>query len=75
MSAAAEGKAIPPVPVWMKKLLHLVLNSLKQAGVGQSALVTLHRHAWVDGPRFLVPLQKPDSIHTHTHALSIDDHL
>lgn len=61
-----KGKAIPPVPVSMKKLLHLLAKGPTQSEVSQSALVTLHRHAWVDGSSFPVPLQKPGTANTHT---------
>ena len=63
-----KGKAIPPVPVSMKKLLHLLAKGPTQSEVSQSALVTLHRHAWVDGSSFPVPLQKPGTANTHTHT-------
>lgn len=39
-----------------------------QSEVSQSALVTLRRHAWVDGSSFPVPLQKPGTTNTHTHT-------
>lgn len=64
-----KRKAIRPVPASVKKLLHLLVKGPHSL---RSASLTLHRHAWVDGSRFPVLLQKPGTAHTqmHTHRLT-----
>lgn len=58
MGAAAEGKAIPPVPPVDEKAPSSSAKGPTQSEVSQSALVTLHRQPLVAGSGFPVAFIK-----------------
>lgn len=67
MRAAAKGEGDTSCSCVHEKAPSSSATGPTQSEVSQSALVTLRRHAWVDGSSFPVPLQKPGTAAAHTH--------